>query len=131
MKKKDGFTILEMLFALGIIIPAIFAVIGINYYMIHASENARQATTALQDAHSVIEGIRNSSAQGLSRVIANYPNGQAVAAFTGLNLTNERITVSYANVNADPLVVTVTVTWTDPGGGDIRTRVLETQVTQR
>ncbi|MBI4372854.1 MAG: hypothetical protein HY585_03920, partial [Candidatus Omnitrophica bacterium] len=118
-----------VLFALGIIVPAIFAVIGINYYMIHASENARQATTALQDAHSVIEGIRNSSKQGLSQVLADYPDGQAVGGFA--NLTNERIEVDYAEVTDDPLVVTVTVTWTDPGGGDIRRRVLETQVTQR
>ena len=126
-QREKGFTIIEVLFAIAILVPVCFAVIGINFYMTRAADSARMTITALQDAHTVIERIRDASRQGLNRVTTNFPDGQAVPGFA--NLTNEQIVVDYANPAADPLATTVTATWTD-GGRNMR-RDLSTQITQR
>ena len=125
--QKRGFTLMEVVLALAILIPAVFAIIGANHYMIRMSESSRRITTALQDAHTLIERIRNTSEQGLNQVTAAYPSGGAVAGF--LNLPGEQITVTYPSASADPLAITVMVNWTDQGRA--MSRSLSTQVTQR
>lgn len=127
LTRKKGFTLLEVLFVMAIMIPALLSIIGVNLYAIRAGESARGITKAVQDAHTIIERIRDKSKQGLSQVVATYLSGQAVGGFT--NLTNERVVVSYPNSNADPLTITVTVSWLDRGR--TMARALTTQVTQR
>lgn len=129
MKGKQGFTFIELLVCIAIIIPVLLGVFGVNIYLCRAGEMSRQVMTALQDANTVIERIRNvASNQGLTVVTATYPTGQAVAGFT--SLTNEQVVVTYPNAVADPLAITVTVTWLDTAGRNM-TRALSTQVTRR
>lgn len=127
MKREQGFTLSELLFAICVMIPVLFGIISVTYYTLRAGETSRKVMTALQDAHTVIEQIRRESDQSLNQVVATFPNGLAVSGFN--TLTNEQIVVSYADPNADPLAVTVTVNWTDQGRA--MTRVLSTQVTNR
>ena len=127
LKDKSGLTLLELAFALAILAPILLAVIGVNLYALRAGESSRQITTAMQDAHTIIEQIRDTSEQGLNQVLTEFPDTQAVSGFS--NLTNEQATVNYNDVNADPLVTTVTVQWTDRGRSI--NRALTTQITQR
>jgi len=82
---------------------------------------------AIQDAHTVIERIRNLSQTSLAQVTSTYPSGQTVSGFS--NLPSEQVTVTYPNSNADPLAITVSTSWTDRQGS--MTRSLATQVTHR
>lgn len=128
MKANQGFTFIELLICIAIIIPVLLGAIGIDVYMMRAGQASRGVMTALQDANTVIERIRNvASNQGLNQVTATYPTGQAVAGFAGL--TNEQVVVTYPSATADPLAITVTVTWQDAGRN--MTRALSTQVTRR
>ena len=127
IRRGKGFTLLEVLFAIAILLPVFFAILGVNFYMARATDSARMTTTAIQDAHTVIERMRDASRQELNQVTTNFPDGQTLVGFT--NLTNEQIVVDYANPNADPLSATVTVTWTDNGRN--MQRNLATQITQR
>lgn len=103
---------------------------GTNGTIQQTSEAAFQRTTALQDANQVIELMRNTAASGTfpTNVTTVYPNNGTVSGFT--NLTNETITVSYANAVADPLNVTVTVSWSENGRRTVNT-ALRTIITQR
>lgn len=127
IKQEKGFTLPELMFSICITIPVLFGIIGVTYYTLRAGETSRNVMKALQDAHTVIERIRNVSNTSLSQVVTTFPNGQAVSGFS--NLTSEQVVVSYANTAADPLAVTVTVNWTDQGR--TLTRALTTEVTHR
>ncbi len=127
LTKHKGFTVLELLFVMAIMIPALLGIIGVNLFAIRAGESARQITKAIQDANTTIERIRDTSKQSLAQVTSTYPNGQTVSGFS--NLTSEQVVVTYANTSADPLAVTVTVTWSDRGR--TMSRALTTQVTKR
>ena len=127
MTNKQGFTLIELLFAVAIILPVLLGAVGLNVYVFRAAETSRRAMIAVQDAHTVIERIRNTSETSLAQVTTNYPNSQAVSGFS--NLPSEQVVVSYPNASADPLVITVTVNWTDRQG--TMSRLLTTQVTHR
>ncbi len=127
MNKKQGFTLIELMIALAIIVPVLLGAIGLNVYVFRISERSRRVVVALEDAHTVIERIRNTSETSLAQVATTYPSGQAVAGFN--NLPSEQVTVTYPNAAADPLVMTVTVNWSDRQG--TMTRALATQVTHR
>ncbi len=64
MHNKKGFTLVEILFALAIVIPVLLGIIGVTSYSLRIGETARMTTTAVQDAHTVIERIRNTSKNG-------------------------------------------------------------------
>lgn len=125
--KREGFTLIELMLAVAIILPVLLGAIGLNVYIFRATETSKRTTVALQDVHTVIERIRNTSESSLSAVTSAYPDGQTVTGFS--NLPSEQITVDYANVNADPLDLIVTVSWLDQGRTMVRN--LSTQVTKR
>ncbi len=127
MNGKRGFTLIELIISLSIIVPVLLGVIGLNVYVFRMNETSRRAVVAVQDAHTVIERIRNASETSLAQVTTTYPSGQAVGGFS--NLPSEQVTVAYPNASADPLAITVTVSWQDRQG--TMTRSLTTQVTQR
>ena len=85
---------------------------------------------ALQDANQIVERIRSSAAAGTfpTNVITAFPNNGTVSGFT--NLTNETVTVSYANAAANPLDVRVQVQWLENGRRTVNAHV-RTLVTQR
>lgn len=129
IRRRKGFTLIEVLMALLVVIPVILGTIGVNIYTYRTSETSRNTMTAVQDANTVVERIRNvASGQGLNQVVATYPSGQAVSGFA--NLTNEQVVVTYPSSTADPLAITITVTWQDPQGRAM-SRALVTQVTRR
>lgn len=127
MKNTRGFTLIELIIALSVIVPVLLGSIGLNVYVFRMTETSRRAMVAVQDAHTVIERIRNVSKTSLVQVVSTYPSGQTVSGFS--NLPSEQVTVTYPNASADPLAITVTVNWTDRQG--TMTRSLATQVTHR
>jgi hypothetical protein len=76
----------------------------------------------------VIEQMRDTARTGNfpDHVVEHY-NGP-VAGIS--NLKNEAITVTYANAGNDPLIATLTVTWTSYTGQE-HTEAIGTYITQR
>ena len=126
--RAAGFTLMEILFAM-----VIFAVAaaGMSRFFMgaqHLSEGSRNLTRAMEDARIVTEAIRNASAVGLAGVTGT--NWTQWAAQNGLTtLPNQAVTVTYANPNADPLSVTVQVSWLERNHA--RNATVRTLVTQR
>jgi len=118
---------MELVIVLGILMPVTLAIVAANVYTFRVSETAQGSTIAIQDAHATIERIRNTSKQGLAQVTTTFPSGAAVAGFA--NLPAEQVVVTYPSASADPLAITVTVTWLDRNRN--MARALSTWVTQR
>ncbi len=127
---SKGFTLIELLVALVVIVVGLLGILLANIFVQSSSEAAYQRMVAMQDAHRVIELMRNASSTGNFpiNVTAAFPSGGAVAGFN--NLTNEQVAVAYANAASDPLDITVTTTWREHGRRN-STAQLRTLMTQR
>ena len=121
---------IELMVSIIVIGFALLAVLLANTAIQQASERARERMIATQDAHRVVELIRNASVNGNfpANAVTAFPNGGAVAGFS--NLTNEQVVASYANTAADPLNITVTTTWLELGRRNVSVQ-LRTLMTQR
>lgn len=133
--KKDtrtqcGFTIIEIMVALLITTLVIVGYVGTNIYAQKNSEEMHERTLAIQDANWAIEEMRNVSRTGTfpGNVIANFPDDATIPGFSSLN--SEVVVASYENTSANPLNVTITVTWLSYGGRQQST-TLRTYITQR
>lgn len=129
-KNEKGFTFIELMITMVVVVLVLLGFMAANANIQQASESAYQRTVALQDANRVIELMRDAAATGIfpANVTAVYPNGGAVAGFT--NLPGQQVVVSYVNAGANPLDVTVTVSWLENGIRNVNT-ALRTYITQR
>lgn len=107
----SGFTLIELMIALLVATLVIVGYIGTNIVIQRHAEEIHERTIATQDANRTIEQMRNMSRNGTfpANVVNSFPDDTAVTGFN--NLTDEEVTVSYVSTTADPLDVTVTVTW--------------------
>jgi prepilin-type N-terminal cleavage/methylation domain-containing protein len=130
IKSQFGFTIIELMIALLVLTVMIAAFVGANGAAQRTAEEMNQRTVAIQDANRVIEQMRDSSKTGTfpANVVAAYPQDGDAAGIS--SLLDEVITVTYADTTANPLVATVTVTWTTYTGRQY-TEAVETYITQR
>lgn len=127
---RAGFTFVELMIALFVLTAMIAAYVGANCAAQQTGEEMHQRTVALQDANRVIEQMRDASKTGAfpDNVIAAFPQNNQVAGIS--NLSDEVVTVTYANATANPLVATVTVSWTSYNGRSFSEEV-KTYITQR
>jgi len=116
--------------AVVIIGLGLLAMLLANTHIQRTGEAAYERVVATQDAHRVIEGMRNASTNGSfpANVIVSYPQGAAVPGFA--NLAGEQVVVTYQNVASDPLDVTVTTNWLELGRRNTLVR-LRTLMTKR
>jgi prepilin-type N-terminal cleavage/methylation domain-containing protein len=130
IKKQSGFTLIELLISLGVVVLVVVGFIHVNLSVHRNMVASYEESVAYRDAHQVVEQMRDTARVGQfpDNVVAAFPNNGVVAGFN--NISNETIVVTYANTAADPLNVTVSVTWLANG---VRTvfKVLETWITQR
>lgn len=128
VKNEKGFTLFELLIAAVILFVAFILALQASTSLNQGNELAQQTVIALEDAHRAIEAMRKESATGTfpNNVVSKYPAGQAMTGFTTLDA--EQVVPAYVNTTANPLNITVTVTWnavTKTTG----TRPMSTQIT--
>ena len=127
---SGGFTLIELMIAVVVIGLGLLGMVMANTVIQTTSEAAYERMVATQDAHRTIELMRNASMTGNfpQNVTGAFPNGAAAAGFN--NLTGEQVAVTYGNVQADPLDITVTTTWLERGRRNTSTQ-LRTLMTKR
>jgi hypothetical protein len=116
--------------ATACMVLALFGLLATSTRLSQRAQENFERSVAVQDAHWVIEQMRNTAQTGTfpANVTAAYPNNGAVAGFS--NLTNEAVTVSYVSSTANPLDTTVTVSWS-LRGVRTTTETLRTMITKR
>ena len=126
--KSRGLTLIEVLIVCLLMSGVIIGFIGVYNASFALNEQLRSSVKALNDASSVLESMRNIDPFDISAVIALYPDNGLVAGYN--NLGQETVRVNYTNVAADPIAVTVTVTWQAGGARNYSERIV-TLLTQR
>lgn len=130
LNDQRGFTFVELIVTTVVALIVILGFIGASSSVQAASTAIFERTIAVQDAHRVIEDMRQTAASGSfpSNVVAVYPHNGSVSGYS--NLTNEAVTVIYASTTANPLDVTITVAYKENGTRDVSLQ-LRTYMTQR
>ena len=115
---ERGFTLIEVMLTVGIAVLAILGTIATNVMIRQSVESAQEQTLAYQDASRVIEQMRN----GANTVSSDFQESVADAADDAETnekslpaASNEVIDVTFVDDDADPLDVTVNVTWNNRG----------------
>lgn len=89
---------------------------------------AYQRSVAMQDANQVVEQMRDTAANGVFPANVTTVFNGTMATYT--NLPSETITISYADVAADPLDARITVNYVNAARRN-DTASLRTYITQR
>lgn len=137
-KDDCGFSLIEVMIAMGIVAFVIVALIGANIAVQRTGEAAFQRAIAIQDANQVIEQMRTVASVGQfpDNLVVNsiYLNNAVIPGFN--NLVGQNVTVTYFDRDAngdplddDPLDVTVTVAWQENGVRNVA-ESLRTLITQ-
>ncbi len=113
-----GMTLLEVTFAMAsLAIVMAGAAQGLVTYHEHM-ELQRQRTTAMESCRTVISQMRTIRDANINdfpnAILAVFPDETAVAGFGAL--TNQQVTVDYADPGANPLAANVICTWSDLRG---------------
>jgi len=127
---EDGFTLIEVLISFFVISLTIVVFIGGNVKLQQNAEVAFERSQAVKDAHRVIEDMRDHANTGTfpDDLLAEYPDDGEVSGYS--TLPDEVVTVDYADTGADPLDVTVTVSWTAANRMSLSSS-LRTMITER
>lgn len=129
---QSGFTFIEIMIAMVVAsLTILFFVMTQNTLQVNA-ETAYERKVAAQDAHRLINQMRLTAMTGTfpSNLTSAFPAG-ATSGYTSMPATaSQTMTLAYASTSADPLDVTVTVSWT---GFNRRasTQTIRTLITQR
>jgi len=101
--------------AIAMAILAVVALIAFPTMLsfIDLSDSARQENVATHDLMSAAEDLVSTP---FSQVTKTYVPGQAIPKYQGLHLPNETVVVTYDDPAADPLIVTLTLSYSDAKG---------------
>jgi len=129
-RTQRGFTLIELMISLFVVTLVIGGYIGANILAQRNSEEMHERTLAIQDANRAIEQMRNVSRTGTfpNNVVTAYPDNGTPTGFT--SLPQEHITITYASTTANPLDVTITVSWFSNARRQV-SETIRTYITQR
>jgi len=105
-KNRNGFTLLELMIAVGVLIVALAGLLGVFAHLISLNENSSKLTLAVAACQAKLEEIRNST---FSNIYTTY-NG---ASFNpqGFASSEAKGAISINNSNPILLQVFVSVSW--------------------
>ncbi len=130
---ESGFTFIELMIAMVVAsLTILFCVTGQNVLQVNA-ESAYERKVAAQDAHRFLEQMRLTAKTGTFPAnvsTTSFPAG-SISGYTSMpSSSTETMSVAYASAAADPLDVTVTVSWTG-NNGHSASQTVRTMVTAR
>ena len=127
-KKEKGFTLIELMITIAVVILALLGLLSANTMMMRTSGTVFERAVATQHANQVVERIRDLATGSLASVTTTFPNAGVVnsALYTSTAselLSNESVSVIYADPAANPLDATVTVNWNAQGLRPVSTNI--------
>ncbi|MEM9380527.1 MAG: type II secretion system protein [Planctomycetota bacterium] len=133
-RRRAGFTMLEMLISISVLLVATVAAFGSQIASFGVIDSSRDASVAMTELEVCMERMLAISADEVVDPNGDYTAGQPVAEFNELHLSGESIVPSYPNYAGagappDPLDVVLTATWLDRRGRPQRL-TLSTQITR-
>lgn len=105
-KDRPGFTLLELMIAVGVLIVALVGLLGVFAHMISLNENSGKLTLAIAACQARLEEMRNSD---FSTLYVNYNGTNFNPA--GFSSGEAKGAISLNNSNPDLLQVFVSVSW--------------------
>lgn len=108
MKGQQGFTLLELMFAVAVLVTAIAGMVRLFVYTSTAADIAGRKTIAVSEAQSKLEEIRNTD---YDLVAANYSSSGTPGNTFDLNLIDGKGIIYIDSSNAELLVLEVVVSW--------------------
>ncbi len=129
-RRRAGFTMLETLIAIAVLLVATAAAFGSQIASYGVINSSRNLSVAMTDLEVSMEQLL---AESPDEMVLAFPAGQPLAAFTGVHLREQLITPTYpghaGGAVPDPLDVVLTATWLDNRGRPQRL-LLSTQTTR-
>jgi Tfp pilus assembly protein PilV len=127
---QQGFTLIETAITIAVCTISLLAILNANVFMGRNNSTFYERFAAFEDAHEIIEQMRNSSLAGQfpSNLQTAYPNGTRIAQNS--KLKNENIQINYTTVASDLLDVHILVSWIDLNNRQ-RSITLNSLLTQR
>jgi prepilin-type N-terminal cleavage/methylation domain-containing protein len=116
-RSAGGFTLTEVLIAATVLAISALVAFPTMLSFVALSDAARQKNVVTHDLSTAMEDVLSTP---FNQVTATYADGAAIPKFERLHLTGQRIVVGYADPAADPLVITLTESWTDSHGRPMR-----------
>lgn len=116
VRDSKGLTLVEIVLATSIFVTAVVGLVGFLISSSYLIDITRDRDVAILDLRNIMEKIR---ATPFDSITSRFPDAVTDGSMSnpystilgGYSLINEHITVSYADVNADPLEISVAVTW--------------------
>jgi prepilin-type N-terminal cleavage/methylation domain-containing protein len=119
--RNKGMTLVEVLIAAMVLSMAAGAILSSMNAVLEIIDAARDRTQATSDLRTMLERVK---ATPFDNLIARFPNGTVDNSgndtYSGIVgsyvLTNQHIVVTYPDPNAEPLEVSVVLSWQDKRG---------------
>jgi len=108
-----GFTFIEVVIATVILSVAALVAFPTMLSFFQLSDTAHEENVATHDLMAATEDILCTP---YALVTTTYAPGQAIPKYTRLHLRDELITVQYDDPAADPLIISITASWSDSRG---------------
>ena len=105
-KYKSGFTLLELMIAVGVLVVALVGLLGVFAHLMLLNENSSKLTLAVTACQAKLEEMRNSS---FSTLYLNYNGTNFNPA--GFSSGEAKGAISINNSNPNLLQVFVSVSW--------------------
>jgi len=115
---KKGTTLVEVMVATLIFVVALGALLSSITELLCLVDLSKEQTIAVTDLRNMMEKIRATAfsdmqAQFPDAVVDDSSAGRYLAILGDYRLSNEQVTVTYANISSDPLEIKASVNWLD------------------
>jgi len=119
-RRRTGFSFIEVMIALAVVAVTMLAFQSAWVSSLKLSRTSKQMNVANFKLQAVMEMIKGTA---FDKVTTDFPDGGEIDLATVIDsnfqnnftLLDEQVVATYVDPNAEPLEVTVTITWASPG----------------